>query len=137
MQQVSISPSLLAADPLNLQNDIEEIEKAGANRIHFDVMDGHFVPNLSFGIHTLRAVMEKTTLPVDVHLMLSNTEPLLSSFINCNPSSISIHVETHLTEKTVEQLEQNNIEIGLAIKPETPLEVLKPFLSTFVKNLHY
>ena len=93
MEKIIISPSILSADFANLQKDIESVEKAGANWIHIDVMDGHFVPNISIGIPVVKSVKKVTNIPLDVHLMIENPEKYIDEFAKAGADIITFHYE--------------------------------------------
>jgi ribulose-phosphate 3-epimerase len=121
-----IAPSILSADFARLGEEVRSIEQAGADLIHFDVMDGHFVPNLSFGIPVLESVRKITTLPLDVHLMIEHPERYLDQFVRAGANSISVHAEVceHLPE-IAHRMRQLGIRASIAINPETePTRVL-------------
>src|SRR5215471_4739270 len=121
-----IAPSILSADFSRLGEEVRSIEQAGADLIHFDVMDGHFVPNLSFGIPVLECVRKITALPLDVHLMIDNPERYLEQFVHAGANSISIHVEVCGDIRSVaERMHRLGIRAAIAINPETdPTSVL-------------
>ena len=125
-RQYKIAPSILSADFARLGEEVRNIEHAGADLIHFDVMDGHFVPNLSFGIPVLESVRKITSLPLDVHLMIENPERYLESFVHAGANSISVHAEVceHIPE-IANRMHQLGIHASMAINPETePNKVL-------------
>jgi ribulose-phosphate 3-epimerase len=121
-----IAPSILSADFARLGEEVRCLEQAGADLIHFDVMDGHFVPNLSFGIPVLESVRKITTLPLDVHLMIEKPERYLKQFVDAGANSISVHAEVceHIPAIAY-QMRQLGIHAAVAINPETePSRVL-------------
>jgi ribulose-phosphate 3-epimerase len=121
-----IAPSILSADFARLGEEVRNIEQAGADLIHFDVMDGHFVPNLSFGIPVLESVRKITSLPLDVHLMIENPERYLEPFVHAGANSISVHAEVceHIPAIAY-RMHQLGIHAAIAINPETePSRVL-------------
>src|ERR1700745_177871 len=122
-----IAPSILSADFARLGEEVRNIEQAGADLIHFDVMDGHFVPNISFGIPVLEAVRKITALPLDVHLMIENPERYLEQFVNAGANSISVHAEVCKDLPAIaERIHQLGIRASVAINPETePTRVLE------------
>ena len=125
-----ISPSILSADLLNLQRDITEVEQGGADWHHVDVMDGHFVPNLSFGLPLISALKRQTSLPLDVHLMISNPEQMVPEYIKAGADLITFHVETAVhAHRLLQSIKEKCIKAGLAINPGTPLHSLEPLLS--------
>ena len=121
-----LSPSILSADFSKLGEEINLIETAGANLIHIDVMDGHFVPNITIGPAVVNSLIGKTKLPFDVHLMIENPERYIDSFININTEYITIHVEacTHI-HKTIQQIKSQGVKAGLSLNPATPLSTLE------------
>ncbi len=127
-----LAPSILSADFLRLGQAIQEVETAGAHWIHIDVMDGHFVPNITMGPVVVRAARRATGLPLDVHLMIADPDRYLEAFSEAGADSLTVHVEAagHL-HRTLEQIHKLGLNAGVALNPATPagqiLEVL-PFL---------
>ncbi len=123
---VLIAPSLLSADFAALGKDIAAVERGGADLLHVDVMDGHFVPNLSIGPPVVRAIHRVATIPLDVHLMLDNPDDYLTAFIDAGASRITVHVEVlpHL-HRTLQVLRNAGIKAGVAINPSTPVVALE------------
>jgi len=121
-----LAPSILSADFSRLGEQIEALEQAGADWIHVDVMDGHFVPNLSFGPFLLPVIKKHTRLPVDVHLMVSNPDALIPAFIAGGANYITVHVETcpHLY-RTLQGIRAAGCKAGAALNPATPVESLR------------
>jgi ribulose-phosphate 3-epimerase len=121
-----IAPSILSADFARLGEEVRSIEQAGADLIHFDVMDGHFVPNLSFGIPVLESVRKITSLPLDVHLMIETPERYLEQFVHAGANSISVHTEVcEDIPEMARRIHQLGIRASIAINPETePTRVL-------------
>jgi len=121
-----IAPSILSADFARLGEEVRSIEQAGADLIHFDVMDGHFVPNLSFGIPVLESVRKITALPLDVHLMIDEPVRYLERFVHAGANSISVHAEVcEDIPGTAHRMRQLGIRTAIAINPETePTRVL-------------
>ena len=120
---IKIAPSILAADFADLGAAVREAEAGGADYIHFDVMDGHFVPNLSFGPPVLAAVRRVTHLPLDVHLMIEAPERLLADFARAGANILTVHVETcpHL-HRTMEQIRELGLRPSVTLNPATSLQ---------------
>ena len=128
---VLVAPSILAADFSCLAEEVHAIEKAGADWIHCDVMDGHFVDNISFGPMIVDLVRKQTKLPLDVHLMIQHADHYLARFVKAGATSINIHVEPeakHDVAKTLSAIRDAGCRAGLAFNPATPLEKVEPFL---------
>jgi ribulose-phosphate 3-epimerase len=120
-----LAPSILAADFSNLTQQIRLVEMSGAARIHCDIMDGHFVPNITFGPIIVKAASKSTKLPLDVHLMIENPDKFLEDFVNAGASSITVHQEEviHL-DRTINRIKELGAKAGVAINPSTPVNTL-------------
>ena len=126
-----ISPSILSADFVNLERDIHDIEKNGADWVHVDVMDGNFVPNITIGIPVVRYIRRVTGLPLDVHLMIDRPIRYAERFIQAGADWLTIHLEADTPENTracLEKIRSLGAKAGIALKPGTPLEAALPFL---------
>ena len=131
MPKVIIAPSILAADFSNLAAEIRKVEAAGADWIHCDIMDGHFVDNISFGPTIVGFVRKQTKLPLDVHLMIEHADHYVPRFVDAGANSITVHVESeakHDVGKTLQQIRDAGCRVGLTLNPATPFELLEPFL---------
>ncbi len=130
MNNIIISPSILSADFANLERDIKLVEKAGADWIHVDVMDGHFVPNITIGVPVVKSLKAATKLPLDVHLMIENPDKYIKQFANAGADIITFHYETgvNITD-TIKLIKNQGKKVGLSIKPKTPPEILLPYLN--------
>ena len=126
---IKILPSVLSADFRRLGQEVEEVEKAGADGIHLDVMDGRFVPNITIGPFIVEAVRKTTTLPLDVHLMIVEPERYLSDFAHAGADMLSVHQEAcpHL-HRTIQQIKQLGKQAGVVLNPSTPLSTLEEVL---------
>ena len=128
--KIKVSPSILASDFSKLGDEVTALAKAGADYIHVDVMDGHFVPNISMGPSIVKSVRGKTSIPFDVHLMIDPIEPYIDDFIKAGADIISIHPEANDNiEKCIDKIKSNNVKAALAINPDTNWEVVIPFLN--------
>lgn len=124
-----LAPSILAADLSNLQQQIRLVEIAGADWIHCDIMDGHFVPNISFGPIVVKAVRKCTNLPVDVHLMIEEPDTYLENFVKAGADSLTVHQEASIhLNRTITRIKELGIKAGVAINPSTPVDSLKEIL---------
>jgi len=126
---VIIAPSILSADFSRLGDEVKAVEQAGADWIHVDVMDGHFVPNITIGPAVVEAVRKVTELPLDVHLMIENADNYIGDFISAGSDIITVHVEacTHLN-RTIQLIKEHDILAGVVLNPATPLSSLEEIL---------
>ena len=122
---ILISPSVLAADFSKLGDEVQSVSEMGADFIHLDIMDGHFVPNLSFGADIVRVIRPYSNLPFDVHLMITNPEIYISSYVDAGANLITVHPEsTSHIHSVLQQIKKAGIKAGVALNPGTPIEVL-------------
>lgn len=120
-----LAPSILAADLADLRGAVDLCARGGADLIHVDVMDGHFVPNLTFGVPVLAALSRATELPLDVHLMVSNPARLLDEYVDAGAAWITVHWEVaDPLESLLERLRDRDVKAGVALNPATPVEVI-------------
>ena len=126
---IKVAPSILSADFSQLANEIIKIERAGADWVHIDVMDGHFVPNLTVGPPVVAAIRKVTKLPFDVHLMVTNPQDLIEPFIKAGADIITVHAETapHL-HRLIQTIKEHGKKAGVSLNPSTPLAVVKEVL---------
>ena len=130
MVEPTVAVSILASDPLNHGFAIQQAQLAGADIVHLDVMDGHFVPNLSFGLATVTASKKLTRLTIEVHLMISNPDTTIDRYLKAGADRIIFHIETSKTiDNNIKQITDCGRQVGLAIKPKTPIEQLFPYLA--------
>ena len=126
MKKIQISPSILSADFSNLEKDIKKLETAGADMIHVDVMDGHFVPNITIGPPVIKALRNKTSLPFDVHLMISPVHKYIKDFANAGADIITIHPEaTDNLNESIEHIKKLKKKVGVSLNPNTEVDIIK------------
>jgi ribulose-phosphate 3-epimerase len=131
VKKIVVAPSILAADFSKLGDEVRAVERAGADWIHCDIMDGHFVDNISFGPAIVGVVRKHTKLPLDVHLMIEHPEHYVPRFIEAGATSLTVHVESeskHDVEKTLRQIRQSGCRVGVTLNPETAFQMVEPFL---------
>lgn len=127
---MKISPSILSADFANLERDIRLVEEGGADYIHVDIMDGHFVPNLTFGANVVSAIRPITKLPLDCHLMIENPENYIEEFAKAGADIITVHVEsTPHIHRAIQLIKNQGVKAGVVINPGTSVEMIMPVLS--------
>ena len=127
--QTKIAPSILSANFINLEAEIKQVEKAGADMLHLDIMDGHFVPNLTFGPGLVKQLRKTTNLPLDAHLMITNPTSFIDKFIESGVNYISFHIETDSEyKKLLDRIRKSNVKAGIAINPDTSLSKVQNIL---------
>jgi len=127
---IKIAPSLLSADFVRLEEEIDNILKAGADLLHLDIMDGHFVPNLTFGLPIIKQIKDIAKIPVDVHLMVTNPDFYLETLGKGKIDYVSFHqeAETHI-HRQINVLQNNGVKAGIALNPATPVETIFPVIA--------
>ena len=131
MNNIKISPSILSADFSRLREEIKRLEMGGADMIHVDVMDGHFVPNLTIGPPIIKALRNCSALPFDVHLMISPVHKYIKNYADAGADIITIHPEaTNNLESSVSLIKKLNKKIGLSLNPDTSIKIIEKFLSS-------
>lgn len=127
---IRIAPSILSANFVRLEEDIKAVENAGAHMLHIDIMDGHFVPNITIGYSVVAAIRKITKLPLDVHLMIENPDIFVKEFADAGADFLTVHSEAciHL-HRTVQYIKQNGVKAGVSINPATPVLHLENILS--------
>lgn len=131
MGKIIVSPSILSADFANLERDIKKVEDCGADWVHVDVMDGHFVPNITIGIPVVKALQPVTKLPLDVHLMIENPEKYVEQFAKAGADILTFHYEAVEKEEIIpliNKIKSLGVKVGISIKPRTAPQVLEEFL---------
>ena len=130
MKKIQISPSILAGDFSNLGNEIKRLEKGGADLIHVDVMDGHFVPNLTIGPPVIKSLRKYTKLPFDVHLMISPVHKYIKNFSDAGSDIITIHPEaTENLENSIKKIKEKNKKVGVSLNPESKIDLILDLLN--------
>jgi ribulose-phosphate 3-epimerase len=129
MTDIRIAPSVISADFGNLREDLLRVEAAGADMLHVDIMDGHFVPNLTFGPDIVKKIKSLTKLPLDVHLMISRPRKYLVKFIEAGAANVTFHVESEDNPgTTISEINSFDCRVGLSVKPKTPLSAVRDYL---------
>lgn len=127
---IKLSPSILAADPLRLGQAARMAQDAGCDELHFDVMDGHFVPNLTFGPHILKAMKQEfPQIVYDVHLMLDNPAEFVDPFIDAGADILTVHAEADGFDRALNRIRERGVQTGASVRPATPVECLRDALS--------
>ena len=126
---IKIAPSILSANFAYLKHDVGIVERGGADILHVDVMDGHFVPNLTIGPPVVRALKKYTALPLDVHLMITNPDNFIEQFAESGADYLTVHVETcHHLHRTIHEIKKHGMKAGVSLNPATPLNTLDEIL---------
>ncbi|MDD5166154.1 MAG: ribulose-phosphate 3-epimerase [Candidatus Omnitrophica bacterium] len=129
--RIKVAPSILSADFSCLDREIKKVESAGADMLHIDIMDGHFVPNITIGPVVVKYIRKVTRLPLDVHLMIENPEKLIDAFVAAGSNMITLHIETISTsafKRQAARLKKKNVSVGISLNPATPLARIKSVL---------
>ena len=127
---IKVSPSILAADFANLSEECSKIDKSNADWFHLDIMDGLFVPNISFGMPVVKTIRQLTKKPLDVHLMIVQPEKYITEFINLGSNIITVHIEaTNNLNQIINKIHESSLKSGIAINPQTPISNLKEYIN--------
>ena len=130
MKKIQISPSILSADFSQLGNEIKKLSDAGADMIHVDVMDGHFVPNLTIGPPVIKALKKNSSIPFDVHLMISPVHEYIEAYADAGADIITIHPEaTENLQQSIDRIKKFKKKVGVSLNPKTEVDVIKEFLN--------
>ena len=130
MKKIQISPSILSADFSQLGNEIKKLNEAGADMIHVDVMDGHFVPNLTIGPPVIKALKKSSLVPFDVHLMISPVHKYIEAYAMAGADIITIHPETtNNLQNSIDKIKEFKKKVGVSLNPETKVDIIKNFLN--------
>ena len=130
MKKIQISPSILSADFSQLGNEIKRLNQAGADMIHVDVMDGHFVPNLTIGPPVIKALKKNSSIPFDVHLMISPVHEYIEAYADAGADIITIHPEaTENLQQSIDRIKKFKKKVGVSLNPKTEVDVIKEFLN--------
>lgn len=130
MKKFIVAPSLLAADFSKLKEEIQEVEKCGAEYLHLDVMDGNFVPNISYGAPVISAIRPHSNLVFDVHLMVEEPDRFIKDFVDAGADIITVHVEaTKHLHRTIQLIKSYDKKVGVSLNPATPIETLKHIIN--------
>ncbi len=125
-----IAPSMLASDFSRIGEEVRRVAEAGADLIHLDVMDGHFVPNLTMGPQLIKSIRSYTDLPFDVHLMLSEPQAYIDAFVDAGADLITVHIEIEEQLPTIiDQIKSHGVKVGIALRPKTPVTAVDPYLA--------
>ena len=129
MAPILVAPSILSADPLNLEDEIRSVEAGGADWHHIDVMDGHFVPNLSFGFPLIKALRKKAQAPLDVHIMIDNPDQYALDYVEAGAGILTFHAEaSRHPHRLIQVIKKAGAKAGIALNPGTPLSACEPLL---------
>ncbi|MCQ9208594.1 MAG: ribulose-phosphate 3-epimerase [Omnitrophica bacterium] len=130
MKKIKVAPSIIAADQANLASEVKKVERAGADLLHIDIMDGHFVPNITIGPSVVQALDKVTDLPLDVHLMIASPQKYIKAFSQAGADYITIHIESCKgnAQKLIAQIKAQGKKAGISLNPATPLAAIKNLL---------
>jgi len=130
MKKVKIAPSIIAADQARLGEEVKRIERAGADLLHIDVMDGHFVPNITIGPNVVKAIDKVTNLPLEAHLMISNPQKYIQAFSRAGADYITVHIEAcrKNARKVISEIKKEGKKAGISLNPATPISAIRGLL---------